>query len=421
MSRHYRDSHPDLLRRAQMHQYFVHGLANFGSGRGECPMCRIKTQNVQKHQCCAVYQLAAMTGYIFQPEHFPTMPYMMRPWHRSVQPGDDQLPDEAPTPTPAPKKQRLSEASPMDCARETTSHADVPPDHGPFLYKCNQCQACFLSATGLQQHIATQYSSSNTVTAEPPMIPKRGRPPGKDTIQSRLAQPSTTEIPILIQDFTCPLCHETIGRKAISTHLRAVHQVEKPKKFRFSPSKTWCRVDSVAPIAKHHLACPLLWPITLTGEHVRNWSWTGYGMPTMDLQLTVQGLPIGLRHATASDTALSIRPHPWLHWRLKSWAVAPLCIWHGPTIGIPSRSKTAVVCARSNVDDQFHTNFTAAGSQPIRRGGSRMLQNIFAAHHGGPSKRDGKVDYQQKWLTGAPSMPPSCFAALTKKPAICKI
>ena len=127
---HYRDSHPDLLRHSQIHQDFVHGF-----GRGECPMCRIKTQNVQKHQCCVVYQLADMTGYIFQPEHFPTMPCMMRPWYRSAQPGDDQLTDEAPTPAPAPKKQRLSEASPMDCARATTSPADVPPDHDPSLYK----------------------------------------------------------------------------------------------------------------------------------------------------------------------------------------------------------------------------------------------------------------------------------------------
>ena len=71
MSRHYCDSHPDLLRHTQMHQDFIHGLANFGLGREECPMCRIKIQNVQKHQCCVVYQLAAMTGHIFQPEYFP--------------------------------------------------------------------------------------------------------------------------------------------------------------------------------------------------------------------------------------------------------------------------------------------------------------------------------------------------------------
>ena len=223
MLRHYRDSHPDLLRHAQMHQDFIHGLANFGSGRGECPMCRIKTQNVQKHQCCVVYQLAAMTGHIFQPEHFPTMPCMMRPWYRTAQPGDDHLPDEAPTPAPAPKKPRLSEASPINCARETTSPTDVPPDHGPSQHKCDQCQACFLSAQGLQHHVATQHPSSNTATADPQVIPNRGRPPGKDTIQNRFAQPSTTEIPIPIQDFTCPLCQETIGRKAISTHLRTVY------------------------------------------------------------------------------------------------------------------------------------------------------------------------------------------------------
>ena len=104
MSRHYRDSHPDLLRHAQMHQDFIHGLANFESGRGECPRCRIKIPNVQKHQCCVVYQLAAMTGHIFQPENFPTMPCMKRPWYRSGGPGNDLPPDEAPT--PAPQKPR---------------------------------------------------------------------------------------------------------------------------------------------------------------------------------------------------------------------------------------------------------------------------------------------------------------------------
>lgn len=61
--------------------------------------------------------------------------------------------------------------------------------------------------------------------------------PGKDTVQTRLAESASTEIPIPLREFTCPLCLEVIGRKALSTHLRLTHQMDKPDSFSFRPGR----------------------------------------------------------------------------------------------------------------------------------------------------------------------------------------
>ena len=39
-----------------------------------------------------------------------------------------------------------------------------------------------------------------------------------------------------LQEFECPLCFERLGRKAVATHLRSVHQIDKPQSFPFRPT-----------------------------------------------------------------------------------------------------------------------------------------------------------------------------------------
>ena len=61
MTRHYRDQHQEKHGPTNTHMKFVQDLANFGSGRGECQLRRVKTMNVQTHTCCVLFQLAAMS------------------------------------------------------------------------------------------------------------------------------------------------------------------------------------------------------------------------------------------------------------------------------------------------------------------------------------------------------------------------
>lgn len=85
------------------HKAFVQGLANFASGPGECPLCRVKIMNVQTHHCCGIFQLAAMTAHVFQPANFPMMPCLKHP---ALTAGTDQVPDDMPSPAPAAKQPR---------------------------------------------------------------------------------------------------------------------------------------------------------------------------------------------------------------------------------------------------------------------------------------------------------------------------
>ena len=120
MTRHYRDQHQEKIRPTNTHLDMVRGFANFGSGRGECPLCCTRILNVHTHQCSVVFQLAAMTAHVFDPAHFPVMPCMKRAWYPALASGTDELPDEAPDPAPATKKLR----GPMDL---TSTQDPAPP------------------------------------------------------------------------------------------------------------------------------------------------------------------------------------------------------------------------------------------------------------------------------------------------------
>ena len=137
MSRHYRDNYQDLFRHVNVHQDFIKGLASFGSGRGECPLCRIKTFNVQQYHCCVIFQLAAMTGHIYQPANFPIMPCMKHAWYPSAGPGIEDIPDEAPLPAPAFKKQCVNDEIHTETpGRGSTHPPSLVSDPGSTLHKC---------------------------------------------------------------------------------------------------------------------------------------------------------------------------------------------------------------------------------------------------------------------------------------------
>ena len=42
-------------------------------------MCQCKSLDVQKHTCAVMCQLAAMSGHVMSPDHFPIMPLRKRP------------------------------------------------------------------------------------------------------------------------------------------------------------------------------------------------------------------------------------------------------------------------------------------------------------------------------------------------------
>ena len=72
------------------------------------------------------------------------------------------------------------------------------------MLKCTQCPAVFLSQQGLTQHQVV-HRSPGTTPAPNDTQPRRGRPPGKDTVQTRLTETATTEIPVSLSEFTYPL------------------------------------------------------------------------------------------------------------------------------------------------------------------------------------------------------------------------
>ena len=96
MTRHYTDSHPELVGPARQQYDFVSGLSNLVSGKGQCPMCQCKNLDAQKHTCAVMYQLAAMSGYVMSPEHFPIMPLRKRPWQSTVSSGLENTSTESP-------------------------------------------------------------------------------------------------------------------------------------------------------------------------------------------------------------------------------------------------------------------------------------------------------------------------------------
>ena len=147
-----------------------------------------------------------------------------------------------------------------------------PAGSRPTMFKCPMCPAIFLSQQGLTQHQVVHRTPRTTATSSDTQT-RRGRPPGKDTIQTRLAETVTTEIPIPLSEFTCPLCLEVIGRKGLAQHNASGWQT-RVVLLQASQAGTWCR-DVYAAFIVHHSPCRVHFRTTLAGEHVHSWSFNG--------------------------------------------------------------------------------------------------------------------------------------------------
>ena len=79
MIQHYIDAYPEFVAPTKRQSSFVNELSNLVSGKGQCPMGRCKSLNIQTHTCVIIFQLAAILGHFMQPEHFPIMPLRNRP------------------------------------------------------------------------------------------------------------------------------------------------------------------------------------------------------------------------------------------------------------------------------------------------------------------------------------------------------
>ena len=62
-------------------------------------------------------------------------------------------------------------------------------------------------------------------------------PPVTGSLAQVLRMPSTGPIPEPMTIFKCPLCQVMVGREAIATHLRTVHQFDRPEKLDLVPSR----------------------------------------------------------------------------------------------------------------------------------------------------------------------------------------
>ena len=173
-----------------------------------------------------------MMGHTFQPEHFPIMPVMQKASRTAItEPSSISI---AP-PTPAPPGS-LAAASAVQTRPDPItpraievdeSHASTPP-----LHACPHCHTRFLIATGLERHLSTH---GHEVQADGQLV-RAAKIPKLDTIPIMLNKPcQPIEAPS--KSFPCPLCLETVGRKALANHLSKEHQVVKPPFFVFRPSR----------------------------------------------------------------------------------------------------------------------------------------------------------------------------------------
>ena len=274
-------------------------------------MCQCKSLDLQKHTCAIMYQLAAMSGHVMSPDHFPIMPLRTRPWSATVTSGPEHSTHEPPT---EPATKRAKTEGGVDAQMQACG--PIPEDRPQVaLQKCPTCQACFLSLNGLNTHQQTAHAEP--LEAPPPA--KKGRPTGADTIAHRHGS-TTTEIPVPIQEHECPLYFEHLGRKAIANHLRTVHQIDKPSSFPFRPSLDMfpgrlscmhCKASFTMAFAlKNHFdrsTCPVL---------LMNWVRdTHYGpkvasLPTQSLSLASVPLPIRPWHLASCLALIALRSWP---------------------------------------------------------------------------------------------------------------
>ena len=173
-----------------------------------------------------------MLGQTYDVSHFPVMPIMLRALPEDLP--EEERPSSRPTMTTASQDERPSETS---CAVPKSSASSSKPEISGLssLHKCTRCHMAFLSATGLNQHMQERHDPilidpDHASTAHVHKKVKTSR-----TIQQMLGLPPTGPIPEAPKQFECPLCLDTIGRKALIGHLRREHQAVHTGDFPFVP------------------------------------------------------------------------------------------------------------------------------------------------------------------------------------------
>ena len=229
--KHFTECHPALVPLAEHFREHVHGMANIGGGRGRCSFCDSECRDTRTHECGVLFQISLMMGHTFQPEHFPIMPVMQKA-SRSTTDASSSIsipppPSAMPGPsTAAPAVQ--SRLEPDDTrAIEVDDHAPSPP-----LHACPHCHTRFLTATGLEKYLLTH---GHEVQADGQIV-RAAKIPKLDTVPNMLNK-LCQHIDAPSKSYQCPLCLETVGRKALAGHLSRDHQVVKPPFFAFRPSR----------------------------------------------------------------------------------------------------------------------------------------------------------------------------------------
>ena len=232
--RHYKDVHPQLLQYEPLHRAQVYGFAQLGSGKDQCILCDQASHNVQSHQCGVLFQLSVMLGQTYDVSHFPVMPVMLRTLPED-RPEDDRSTSRLTrTSTTQDEKQK---ASPSDSRQSSTSCSQTGHRGSTSLHKCTRCQMAFLSAIGLTQHMQESHDASSSAQTTTPSAQVSKKLKTSRTIQQMLGLPPAGPIPEAPKQFECPLCLETIGRKALIGHLRREHQVVHTGAFSFVPDQ----------------------------------------------------------------------------------------------------------------------------------------------------------------------------------------
>ena len=246
--RHYRDCHAQLLPFEPLYRDQLYGLANLGNGKGICILCDQTCNNVRTHQCGILLQLSIMLGQTYDVSHFPLMPVMMRGDLDDRIEDEDEHPQQLPlvgSPV-GPEKGLVWDPQAVEAPLATDSGTvDSPDHHAPLpsqssskspscLHKCPQCHMAFLTQAGLDQHIHQEHATDSRHDRTRPDLRKHGR---QKTIQQMLQAPFQEPPHPPLKQYECPLCQETIGRKALWVHLKREHQATKQDAFEFVPER----------------------------------------------------------------------------------------------------------------------------------------------------------------------------------------
>ena len=177
-------------------------------------------------------QLSIMLGQTYDVSHFPVMPVMMR--------GDpeERLEDADADMTPRPQVAETPAATVPGPPDSFDNHALVTSSavskNTSCLHKCPQCHMAFLIPAGLDQHLNHDHAAGTSHDRSRQDTRKPGR---QKTIQQMFQAPVQEPPHPPLKQYECPLCQETVGRKALWVHLKREHQATKQDAFEFVPER----------------------------------------------------------------------------------------------------------------------------------------------------------------------------------------